>query len=214
MCTASRTQTRAASPDGLTFPTAGDGNFDIEVTVTTSRSALLSWGEGTSKGILLPPCDGLIVRLRLPGLADTDVRLSCGTLGDGSEGLWKAKMSIGWADDCGYETEGNRIRIQADSVVDCDAMDVSYRGEVDTAPRRGPSDGVPTAIASPFRWRWLRVTGHDGLCWEHSPGGWWAEAVGTNVAPPFAWYVNDQLVPDATGSILDGGDIWGNWNGL
>ncbi len=54
-------------PDGLTFPEAGGGNFDIEVTVTTSRSALLSWGEGTSKGIVLPPCDGQVIKEVPPG---------------------------------------------------------------------------------------------------------------------------------------------------
>ena len=69
-------------PDGLTFPTAGDGNFDIEVTVTTTRSALLSWGEGTSKGIVLPPCDGQVVRVRLEKAEETNIRLVCGLPND------------------------------------------------------------------------------------------------------------------------------------
>ncbi len=200
-------------PDGLTFPEAGGGNFDIEVVVSTTRAALLSWGDGTAKGIVLPPCNGLVVRLRLSGLTDSDVRLSCGTLGDGSEGLWKARMSIRWPSDCGYETEGNRIRIQADEVIDCDAMTVSFRGEVQTTPTRTPGGVVPTSITSPFKRRWLYINGLDGGCWEHSPGGWWAEAIYTNIAPPFAWYVNDNPVPSAIGDGFPGGDIHSYWNG-
>ena len=203
-------------PDGLTFPEAGGGNYDIEVTVTSSRSALLSWGEGTSKGIVLPPCDGLVVRLRLSGLTDSDVRLSCGTLGDGSEGLWNARMSIRWPNDCGYETEANRLQIDSDSVIDCDAMDVSYRGEVQTTPTRSSGDDVPTFITSPFRRRWLQISasGDGGGCWEHCPGG---EAIltvtYTNIAPPFAWSINGTPVPNVSGDTLDAATFREYWNG-
>jgi hypothetical protein len=129
-------------PDGLTFPEAGGG---------------------TAKGIVLPPCNGLVVRLRLSGLTDSDVRLSCGTLNDGSEGLLKARMSIRWPSDGGYDTEANRLQIDSDSVIDCDAMDVSFRGEVDTTPRRDGGTEVPTTIDSPFRRRWLHVYGFIGV---------------------------------------------------
>ena len=75
-------------PDGVSFPEYGGGNFDVEVIVSTTRAALLSWGGSTNEAIVLPPCSCLPIRLRLSGLTDTDVRLSCGTAGDGSEGLW------------------------------------------------------------------------------------------------------------------------------
>ena len=199
-------------PDGVSFAPEGNGNFDVEVIVSTTRAALLSWGPSTNEAIVLPPCSCLSVRLRLSGYADTDVRLSCGTAGDGSEGLWYGRLAIRWPEGSGQETEENRIRIESDAVIDCDAMEVSFRGEVRTTPTRTPGD-VPTSITSPFRRRWLYLNGLGGGCWEHSPGGWWAEAIYTNMAPPFAWYVNDNSAPSATGDGISGGDIHSYWNG-
>ncbi len=200
-------------PDGVSFAPDGNGNFDVEVIVSTTRAALLSWGTSTNEAVVLPPCSCLPIRLRLSGYADTDVRLSCGTLGDGSEGLWYGRLVIRWPEGSGQETEANRIRIESDAVIDCDAMEVSFRGEVQTTPTRTPGGGVPTSITSPFRRRWLYINGLDGGCWEHSPSGWWAEAIYTNIAPPFAWYVNGNPVPSATGDGFSGGDIHSFWNG-
>ena len=200
-------------PDGVSFAPEGNGNFDVEVIVSTTRAALLSWGTSTNEAIVLPPCSCLPIRLRLSGLTDADVRLSCGTAGDGSEGLWYGRLVIRWPEGSGRETEGNRIRIEADSVIDCDAMEVSFRGEVQTEPTRTPGGDVPTSITSPFRRRWLYLNLLDGGCWEHNPGGWWAEAIYTNLAPPFAWYVNEIPVPSATGDGFPGGDIHSYWNG-
>ena len=199
-------------PDGVPFPESGNGTFDVEVIVSTTRAALLSWGPSTNEAVVLPPCSCLPVRLRLSGYADTDVRLSCGTAWDGSEGLWYGRLVIRWPEGSGQETEENRIRIESDAVIDCDAMEVSFRGEIQTEPTRTPDD-VPTSITSPFRRRWLYLNGLDGGCWEHSPGGWWAEAIYTNLAPPFAWYVNDNPVSSATGDGISGGDIHSYWNG-
>ena len=183
-------------PDGVPFPEYGGGNFDVEVIVSTTRSALLSWGGSTNEAIVLPPYSCLPIRLRLSGLADNDVRLSCGTAGDGSEGLWYGRLVIRWPDDCGYETEGNRLRIESDSVIDCDAMEVSFRGEVQTEPQRTPQNDVPTSITSPFRRRWIDVFGISGGCWEHDTNGVAAIAVYTNIAPPFIWYIGDGKVDD------------------
>ena len=203
-------------PDGLTFPEAGGGSFDIEVVVSTTRAALLSWGDGVTNGIVLPPCNGLVVRLRLSSLADSDVRLSCGTLGDGSEGLWKARMSIRWPSDCEYETDGNRLQIDADSVIDCDAMEVSFRGEVQTTQTRSSGDDVPTSLTSPFRRRWLQLSAYgEGCgCWEHCPGGEsFIVATYTNIAPPFAWSINGTPVPNVSGDTLDAATFREYWNG-
>ncbi|MBR4125915.1 MAG: hypothetical protein IKR13_06895, partial [Victivallales bacterium] len=129
--------------------------------------------------------------------------------------LWKARMSIRWPDDCGYETEGNRIRIQADEVIDCDAMTVSYRGEVQTTPTRSSGDDVPTSIDSPFRRRWLQISAYgDGGCWEHCPGGEaFVTATYTNIAPPFIWSINGTTVPGVTGDTLDAATFREYWNG-
>ena len=99
-----------------------------------------------------------------------DVRLSCGTAGDGSEGLWYGRLAIRWPEDCGYETEGDRILVQADSIIECEAMKVSFRGEVQTEPQRTPQGDVPTSIRSPFRRKWLHVYGFFWDCWEHGFG--------------------------------------------
>ncbi len=115
-------------PNGLTFPTAGDGNFDIEVTVTTSRSALLSRGEGVGKGIVLPPCDGQVVRVRLEKAEETNIRIVCGLPNDGTDGLWKARYSVGWASGRDQQTEGNRIQLGDGTVIDIDGGGaVSFR---------------------------------------------------------------------------------------
>ena len=201
-------------PDGVSFPEYGGGNFEIEVIVTTTRAALLSWGSSTKEAIVLPPCSCLPVRLRLSGFDDTDIRLSCGTAGDGSEGLWYGRLVIRWPEDCGYETEGDRILVQADSILECEAMEVSFRGEVQTEPQRTPQGDVPTSIKSPFRRKWLHVYGFFWDCWEH---GFGTNAVAmvtyTNVAPPFAWYVNDNIVRGSSDDILTAYEIFNNWNG-
>ena len=202
-------------PDGVSFPEYGGGNFEVEVVVSTTRAALLSWGSSTNEAIVLPPCSCLPVRLRLSGFDDTDVRLSCGTAGDGSEGLWYGRLVIRWPEDSRYETEGDRILVQADSIIECEAMEVSFRGEVQTEPRRTPQDDVPTSIKSPFRRKWLHVHGFSGDCWEHGFGGFeFVSTSYTNIAPPFSWYVNDNLVRGQTGDMLTASEILDAWNGM
>ena len=180
-------------PDGVPFPESGNGTFDVEVIVSTTRAALLSWGPSTNEAIVLPPCSCLPVRLRLSGYADTDVRLSCGTAGDGSEGLWYGRLVIRWPEGSEQETEGDRIRMESDAVIECEAMEVSFRGEVQTEPTRTPGD-VPTSITSPFRRKWINVFGISGGCWEHDTNGVAAVAFYTNVAPPFVWFFGDGRV--------------------
>ena len=202
-------------PDGVSFAPEGNGNFDVEVIVSTTRAALLSWGTSTNEAIVLPPCSCLPIRLRLSGLTDTDVRLSCGTLGDGSEGLWYGRLVIRWPEGSGQETEANRIRIESDAVIDCDAMEVSFRGEVQTTPTRTPGGDVPTSITSPFRRRWLQISAYgDGGCWEHCPGGEaFITATYTNIAPPFIWSINGTTVTGVTGDTLDAATFREYWNG-
>ena len=201
-------------PDGVPFPTAGDGNFDVAVTVTTSRSALLSWGDGVTNGIVLAPCTRQVVRVRLAKAVETDIRLQCGLPDDGSDGLWDASYSVTWATGRSQQTEGNRIRLGDGSVIDIDGGgSVAFRGEVITVPTRGPGGSYPPDPI-PLRLKWLHVDCSDGYCWEHDPGGYSAVAIYTNVAPPFAWYVDGNPVPWEDGDTLGGGYIWGGWNGL
>ena len=48
----------------------------------------------------------------------------------------------------------------------------------------------------------------DGVCWEHDSGGYSAVAIFTNVAPPFAWYVDDNDVrPYIMALQLDGNPV-------
>ncbi len=81
-------------------------------------------------------CDPMMTDTDGDGYSDTGVRLSGRTLGDGSEGLWYGRLVFRWPESCGQETEGNRIRLASDIVVECDPMEVSFRGEVETAPRQ------------------------------------------------------------------------------
>ncbi len=199
-------------PDGLTFPTAGDGNFDIEVTVTTTRSALLSWGEGVANGIVLPPCDGQVVRVRLEKAEETNIRIVCGLPNDGTDGLWKARYSVGWASGRDQQTEGNRIQLGDGTVIDIDGGGaVSFRGEVVSVPTRGGGSYPPDPI--PLRLKWIHIDCIDGVCWEHDSGGYSAVAIYTNAAPPFAWCVDGNPVQGVTGDTLGGWDIIDNWLG-
>ena len=201
-------------PDGVPFPTAGDGNFDVAVTVTTSRSALLSWGDSVTNGIVLAPCTRQVVRVRLAKAVETDIRLQCGLPDDGSDGLWDASYSVTWATGRSQQTEGNRIRLGDGSVIDIDGGgSVAFRGEVITVPTRGPGGSYPPDPIQ-LRLKWLHVDCSDGYCWEHDPGGYSAVATYTNVAPPFAWYVDGNSVPWEDGDTLGGGYIWGGWSGL
>ncbi|MBQ7721758.1 MAG: hypothetical protein IJT64_02490, partial [Kiritimatiellae bacterium] len=90
---------------------------------------------------------------------------------------------------------------------------VAFRGEVITVPTRGPGGSYPPDPI-PLRIKWLHVDCSDGYCWEHDPGGYSAVATYTNVAPPFAWYIDGNPVPWEDGDILVGGYIWGGWNGF
>ncbi len=198
-------------PDGLSFPAAGDGNFDAEVVVTTSRSALLAWGAETGEALVLPPCTGLVVRLRLSGAADRDVRLSCGTAGDGSAGLWRAGLAARWSERRGQETEGNRIRLGDETVIDFDETEASFRGEVGTEPRRAPRNDPPASVSLPLRRKWIDLDVTHDPCWEHDAGVFEAVATYTNVAPAFAWQVDGEAVPDVPGDTLLGQAAFPLW---
>ena len=202
-------------PDGVPFPDVGGDNFDVAVTVTTSRSALLTWGDGVTNGIVLAPCTGLVVRVRIAKAVETNIKLAAGLPNDGSDGLWDASYTVAWASGRNQQTEGNRIRLGDGSIIDIDGeATVSFRGEVISVPMRGGNGGDYTPSPIPLRLKWLDVNCTDGLCWEHDPGGFFATAIYTNVAPPFVWYVNGYLVPNVYGDILDGYDILGHWNGF
>ena len=194
-------------PDGLAFPEEGDGNFDIEVTVTASRSALLSWGESTNQAFVVPPCTGLVVRLRLSGNTDNEVRLAAAMPGDGSTGLWRASIDFGWPSARGQTTEGGRIILLDGTVIDCETPSVEFMGEATTEPLRG-STGGPTSISGHFLRKAVHVECHGGYCREHDVGEFYAVADYTNVAPPFVWFVDGNLVPDVPGDTLGGSLIF------
>lgn len=194
-------------PDGLAFPEEGDGNFDIDVTVTASRSALFSWGEGTNQMFVVPPCTGLVVRLRLSGYTDNEVRLAAAMPGDGSTGLWRASMDFGWPTARSQTTEGGRIILLDGTVIDCETPSVEFMGEATTETLRG-STGGPTSISGHFLRKIVHVECHGGYCREHDVGEFYAVADYTNVAPPFVWFVDGNLVPDVPGDTLGGSLIF------
>jgi len=76
----------------LVMPPPGAGNVDIEVSVETSRSAVLLWGVES----LVLPKGSYNIRIRVPFDEDTVVSLKPAPDDVVVEGPWKAKMSWRW----------------------------------------------------------------------------------------------------------------------
>ena len=181
-------------PVGCNVPAAGASNYDVLVTVTSSRFALLSWGGGAGESVLLPPCTNLAVRIRLDGGDTRGVTLSAVPEGSGAGplGTWQAEMSSAWDGRRGQSTEGNRVQTGAGTMVDCEAEGcaVSFAGAlVSGGGMRGAGPGGSVSIPFVPKWMYLNALG-QWSCWEHgAPPP--VELVETNVPPPYLWSDGD-----------------------
>ena len=79
-------------PWDVPVPEEAANNYDVTVSVTSSRHAVLSWGTDDGESILLPPCTNLSLRLRLSADEAKTVGLSPGS----ATGLWKANLRATW----------------------------------------------------------------------------------------------------------------------
>ena len=97
---------------------ASDRNFDVVITVYTTRSAVLTWNGGLD-GIVLMPTTGQDVRLRLSFDADTEVKLMAAPAGTDSPeagGLWKAKFEASFSPRSSQSAVGSIIVASNDDV--------------------------------------------------------------------------------------------------
>ena len=185
--------------DALDFLSAGDDNFDVTLSVSSSRHAVLTWGP-TGDTLVLPPCTNLAVRLRLDAEDITHLRLASAPEGESPEGLWKARMLVTWSPQRQQESELNRVRLGDGRIVECSGMEVSYLGDAAVSPPLlfagfgNPSaGGSPASIETDFTPLWLSVVQTLHSCPEHGPGAV-VEAVYTNVPPVFVWNVASGLL--------------------
>lgn len=180
--------------DNIAFVQKNDDNFDVIVTVTTTRSALLTWGTNSGEGYVVQPCTNLSMRLRLTCDGTVNVKLYGALPNDGSDGLWYAKMEFSWPSSDSQETEYNRVRLGNGTMVDCENLSTEFRGEIDSTNM--------SVLSSSFISKWLELRGYVCPCWEHSDLGCGAEVICTNVSPPFTWYVNGEEMLGTHGNFI------------
>ncbi|MBR4611999.1 MAG: hypothetical protein IKO40_04710 [Kiritimatiellae bacterium] len=203
-------------PNGCYIPEANGANYDVSLTVSSSRFALLSWGEDDS--ILLPPCTNLALRLRLDCHETRTVSLSAvpdGAPGGLLLGNWRADMTAEWTPGRDLETEGDRLETGMGTMVDRSSDAVSYRGAVVASGGGSPPllrGGAPGgnggagggSLDIHFSPKWMELIYYGGdYCAEHGPSPF-VELLATNVPPPYLWaYDLHQTVSSNTLFYVD-----------
>ena len=188
-------------PWGVDVPEPAATNYDVRLSVSTSRHAALSWSTGES--LLLPPCTNLALRLRLCADEDRYVALSPHPAGGSAVGLWKAELAADWSAERMQETEGNRVRTAAGTIVDAESGTSRFVGVLDgTVPPavRGPipSRGGPRDETGWwFRRKSVEIFG-TGYCAIHGPG-LVVTAACEKVSLPLEWSIPGR------GTITNGG---------
>ena len=87
------------------MPPLGADNADVELTVTTSRSAVVLWGDES----LVLPAGTHTVRIRIPFNEDTDILLEPAPESVEVSGPWKADMTWRWHPSRHPDNTGTRL---------------------------------------------------------------------------------------------------------
>lgn len=184
-------------PWGIDVPEPAATNFDVTVSVTSSRHAALSWGDGWGESILLPPCTNLALRLRLSAGDVVDLTLrSSADAGTRPEGTWRARLVADWDLQRGLPTEGNRVALPGGSMVDRSTRTSTFvGGHVGSGPSplrlsRGGGAGAGPDIR--FATRNLSLSGSGPFCPEHGPAPTISVVEAKNAAPPYIWIENGE----------------------
>ncbi len=101
------------------LPTTSDENFDVLLDVYTTRSAALTWESGEDWcAIVVPPTNGVPIRLRLPFGVDTALSLqpAPNSSEPPSGELWKARMRLSFVPREGQHITGNAL-VSSDSQI-------------------------------------------------------------------------------------------------
>ena len=106
-------------PWGADVPEAAGTNYDVRLSVSTSRHAALSWGDGCGESLLLPPCANLALRLRLCADDVKTVALSPSpNAATNPVGTWRGALVADWDARRGLPTEGDRVAVSDGTMVD------------------------------------------------------------------------------------------------
>ena len=209
-------------PDGVSghLPVEALWNFDVVATVSSSRTAALVWGdaEGSSYGVVLPPCTNLQVRVRLNASNTSYVRLRAAPEGVTLEGLWKSSLALSLDKQRIQKIERNRVRTGNGTLVEHNAEASKFIGFIENAPALQPAmlsgfgaqkpaiaaaaPATATGSSSPagtFTLPRIYLSDDYPRCRIHSPYLVVTASV-ENVSMPLRWSVNG-------GSEFDGGTV-------
>ena len=173
------------------IPEPAPDNYDVRLSVTSSRHAALSWGANWGESLLLPPCTNLALRLRLSSDGVNTVSLSPSpNASTNPVGTWRAALVADWDERRGLPTEDDRVAVADGTMVDRSAREsVSVRGWAPPpalrsgGPRRGGRGNGPEISFTPRR---LGLVPGGPFCLEHGPAPtvW---LVASNAPPPYVW---------------------------
>ncbi len=177
-------------PWDISVPEAATTNYDVRLTVSSSRHAALTWG--TDESLLLPPCTNLALRLRL---AADDVRtIALSPSPDASTnpvGTWRASLVADWDTSRGLPTEGDRLALPGETMVDRSEHDsVATQAWMPTPAlrsgeplRAGRGARKPSIFFTP---RWLTANSGGLFCVVHGPTPS-VEVRAFHASPPYIW---------------------------
>ena len=150
------------------MPAASQNNFDVAVTITTTRTALLSSEFGD---ILIAPCTNKIVKLRLSDSEEEgSVSLSAVPDGVSISGLWKARMDIAFLPRMGQATEKNRIKVRDGFYVDFENMTDDYVGYIYPVNRRSINSNSNGKVLVCYVPKFLKLySNSESICLLHGP---------------------------------------------
>lgn len=151
------------------MPPSSQYNFDVAVTISTTRTALLSSEYGS---MLIAPCTNKVVKLRLSGDVDEgSISLSAFPDGANVSGLWKARMDISFLPRYGQDVENNRIKIRDGHFVDFKSMSDYFVGNIVLQQRiRTNSSNSNYKLEFDYTSNYIDITVDlEHICIEHGP---------------------------------------------
>ena len=202
-------------PVGVSVAQESEWNYDVLLSVTTSRHALLSWGDGySSSAFVIPPCSGLVLRLRLDAFATQTVTLTA--IPDDQAnlvpGAWRGGLTAEWDGRRGLPTDGNRIEPNSGVFVDKEGEEgvrAEFLGWSAGGLRSGGGAGTSSIdfLAKPWV---MSLTDYVG-CTIHE-GGTTVELYEENVPPPYIWTCGDSQSGEtaATSILVTASDLPGD----
>ena len=149
------------------MPYEGDYNFDVFLTIATTRTALLSW---ENNGILIPPCTNKVVKLRLDGSVDTgSIDLIAHPEGASLSGLWKAQMLVEYDLRYSQESEQNRIKLRNGYYIDFDTMESEFIGYINSTQMSRHSYPTGSYLSLIYRKMSIEISHWESACRIHGP---------------------------------------------